>query len=89
MKIYCPHCTNNQHFLLPLWVRVTFRFNPDSSITILHTKQLESLEEKLTDQGKMSFGLTCKECGVDAEIEFNEYEASTETQRQQAALEDL
>lgn len=95
MKIYCPSCSsnninNNQSFLLPLWMRVTFRINPDGrEVTILHTKQLESLEEKLTDQGKTSWGLTCKECGADAVVEFREHESTLETQQQKTALEGL
>ncbi|MFC1555407.1 hypothetical protein ACFL7D_12300 [candidate division KSB1 bacterium] len=85
MKIYCQSCGNNKNFLLPLWVRVTFKFNTDGSISILHTKQLESLEEKITSKWQ----LTCKECGMEAEVEFNEYENIDEHKRQEHALEGL
>ncbi len=89
MLISCPSCTNCKDFLLPLWVRVTFKFNEDGTISILHTKQLESLEDKLTDQGKTSWQLTCKDCGEEAIIEFNEYEKTDELKQQEQALEGL
>ena len=86
MKIHCRSCTGNKHFLLPLWVRVTFKFNPDGSLSILHTKQLESLEEKITSK----WNLTCKECGSDdVNVEFNEYEKIDEHKQQKQALEGL
>jgi transcription elongation factor Elf1 len=89
MKIYCPSCGNKERFLIPLWVRCTFKFNEDGTLSILHVKQLESLEELLTDQGKTSYKLTCKQCGESAEIEFNEYENIDEQKRQIQALEGL
>ena len=89
MKISCPSCGNHSKFLIPLWVRATFQFNEDGTISILHVKQLESLEEKLTDQGKTSFVLTCKECGADAEINFNEYEQIDKESAERKALEGI
>jgi hypothetical protein len=84
MKITCSSCGNHNEFIVPLWVRCTFRFNEDGTITILHVKQLESLEEKLTNQN-----LTCPQCGNKAKVEFNEYEALEETMRARQALEAL
>ena len=89
MQINCLSCGNSKSFLLPLWVRTTFKINEDGTISILHVKQLESLEEKLTDQGKTSFALTCQECGGDAEVIFNEYALIDEETRQRQALEEL
>ncbi|MEE9167915.1 MAG: hypothetical protein V3U24_10715 [Candidatus Neomarinimicrobiota bacterium] len=89
MRITCRSCGNHRRFLIPLWVRCTFKFREDGTITILHVKQLESLEEKLAGQGKTSFNLTCQECGDEAEIVFNQYEAMDEEKRQRQALEGL
>ena len=89
MQITCPSCGNHKDFIMPLWVRTTFKFNEDGTLSILHVKQLESLEEKLTDQGKNSFDLTCQECGADANIVFNEYALIDEETRQRQALEGL
>jgi len=69
-------------------VRCTFKFCEDGNISVLHTRPLESLEEKLADQNRYP-ALTCKECGSDADITFNEYENTNEEQRQLAALEGL
>ena len=89
MRITCPSCGNHRNFLIPLWVRCTFKFNEDGTISILHVKQLESLEDKIVDQGKTSFTITCKECGADAEVVLNEYENLNEQKSQIAALEEL
>ena len=88
MHLYCPNsgCNNIKKFLIPLWVRCTFRFDDDGSIKILHLKQLESLEEKLAATGKNDFSLTCQECGEPAEIEFNPHETITEESAQKEAL---
>ena len=88
MKILCPCCGNHRKFLIPLWVRVTFKFTEEGTISILHVKQLESLEEKLTNQNTYPT-LTCQECGAEAEIDFNEYESLDEVHRQSMALEGL
>ena len=89
MKITCLSCGNQKSFLIPLWVRCTFRFNEDGTVSILHVKQLESLENKLADQGKSSLSLTCKECGEPAEINFNEYENVDEQKNQLEALKEM
>jgi len=67
---------------------VTFKFTEEGTISILYVKQLESLEEKLTNQNNYPT-LTCQECSADVEIDFNEFESLDEVQRQQAALEGL
>ena len=91
MHLYCPNsgCNNIKKFLIPLWVRCTFRFDDDGKIKILHLKQLESLEEKLAGTGKNDFSLTCQECGEPSEIEFNPHEMITEESAQKEALEGL
>jgi len=89
MQITCPSCGNHKDFLMPLWVRATFKTNEDGTLSILHTKQLESIEEKLTDQGKTSFALTCQECSADAKITFNEYEKINKNSNELSALEGL
>jgi len=67
---------------------VTFRFNDDGTISILHVKQLESLEEKLANQNSFP-SLSCRECGSEAEIDFNEFESIDNTNRELMALEAL
>ena len=57
MKITCPSCGNPDRFLVPLWVRVTFKFEDSGAISILHVRPLESLEEKIVDQGQAPQGL--------------------------------
>ena len=89
MQIHCRNCANTQNFVLPLWVRATFKIEEDGTISILHVRQLESLEEKLADQGKTSFSLTCSECGGDAEVLFDEYSTRDQESREKAALEAL
>ena len=89
MKITCPSCGSSSKFLIPLWVRTTFKFNEDGTVSILHVKPLESLEEKLTGQGTTSFALTCQECGADAEINFNEYEQLDKESTERKALEGI
>ena len=89
MQIRCQSCTNHKDFLMPLWVRATFKINEDGTLSILHTKQLESIEEKIVDQGKTSYALTCQECSGDAEITFNEYEKLNTSSREKHALEGL
>ena len=89
MQIHCRSCGNHKAFVIPLWVRATFKINEDGPLSILHTKQLESIEEKLTDQGKTSFALTCQECSADAKITFNEYEKINKNSNELSALEGL
>ena len=47
MQISCPNCQNEKSFIVPVWVRATFRFNDDDTISLLHTRFLEPVEEKL------------------------------------------
>ncbi len=89
MQIQCRSCSNHESFVVPLWVRATFKFEEDGTISILHVRELESLEEKLADQGKTSFALTCTECGGDAEVTFDEYSSKDQQSREKAALEAL
>ncbi len=89
MQIHCRSCDNQEAFIVPLWVRATFKFDEDGTISILHVRQLESLEEKLADQGKTSSALTCSECGGDAEVVFDEYSTRDQESREKAALEAL
>jgi hypothetical protein len=88
MRIDCQSCGKSNEFLLPLWVRTTFKFNEDGTLSILHVKPLESLEDKLTDNSSIR-ELSCKECGSnEIDMVFNEYE--TEKQDMEAtALEGL
>lgn len=79
MRISCKACGNDAQFRIPMWVRATFRFNEDGTITLLHTTPLESIEEKLTNQGLVG-SLKCSMCGAVADIDFNPEE--TEKQRQ-------
>jgi len=89
MQIHCRSCGNHKGFVIPLLVRATFKINEDGTLSILHTQQLESIEEKLTDQGKTSFALTCQECSADAKITFNEYEKINKNSNELSALEGL
>ncbi|MFC1583879.1 hypothetical protein ACFL4U_04255 [Candidatus Neomarinimicrobiota bacterium] len=90
MNIHCRSCNNQESFVLPLWVRATFKIEEDGTLSILHVRQLESLEEKLADQGKTSFSLTCSECGSDeVEVVFDEYSGQEQKRREIAALEAL
>ena len=82
MKIVCSKCENDKQFRLPLWVRATFRFNEDGTISLLHTTPLESLEEKLTNQ-RLVGALKCSLCGAVADIDFN----PDETMRQKQTVE--
>ena len=88
MEITCP-CGNNETFVIPLWCRTTFLIEETGAIKILHTKPLESLEEKLIDQGKSAFNLTCGECGDDdVRVQFHPVGTGQEV-REQKALEAL
>ena len=90
MEIHCLSCNNRESFVLPLWVRATFKIEDNGTISILHVRELESLEEKLADQGKTSFCLTCSECGSDeVQVVFDEYSSLEQEHREKAALEDL
>ena len=90
MYIRCQTCDNAQSFNMPLWARVTFRIEEDGTLSILHVKQLESLEEKLADQGRTSFSLSCSECGSDdVQVIFDEYAGMDQQRCEKAALESL
>lgn len=75
--------------MIPLWVRTIFKFTEEGTISILHVKPLESLEEKIVSQGKSTFYITCADCGADADIVFNEYESLSEELSQRQAMEGL
>ena len=86
MDITCQSCGRND-VVVPLWVKATFKFLDDGTITILHVKPLESLEEKLVDQDSE---ITCKHCGSnDIKIVFNQHEQVQTEDQEMAALEDL
>ncbi len=88
MEIKC-RCGNRESFALQLWARVTFMIEESGAIKILHTKPLESLEEKLVDQGRRSFNLTCSECGDDdVAVQFHQVGTGQEV-RERKALEAL
>ena len=56
-------CGNNRRFIVDVWVRITFRYNEDGSKSILDTRFLEAIEEKLVD-GE----IRCAMCGADAKL---------------------
>jgi len=88
MQIHCPECSNHRDFLISLWVRTTFKFNTDGSISILHVRPLEVLEEKLADQFT-SGAITCQACGAAAVVEFNAAEFADRVRAESAAVEAL
>ena len=88
MKIRCSMCDNQERFLLPLWIRATFRFNDDGTLTILHTRPLESLEEKLVNQ-KIQPVLKCAVCKAPAIIDLNPDSSKQVEIHQRAAVEAL
>jgi len=71
-----------------LWIRATFRFNEDGTITILHTRPLESLEEKLVNQNVQP-ALKCAICKAPAIIEMRSESNNVLEERQKAAMEAL
>jgi len=83
VKISCSKCGNDKQFRLPLWVRATFRFNEDGTISRLHTTPLESLEEKLTNQ-RLVGSLKCTMCGAVADADFDPEETSRQKQTVEA-----
>ncbi len=72
MKLTCPDCPDCKVFLIPLWVRATFKVEDDGTVTILHVRPLESLEEKLVEHGKTNLDITCSECGGEADLSFED-----------------
>jgi len=88
MKIKCTRCDNRERFIIPLWIRATFRFNEDGTITILYTRPLESLEEKLVNQNVQP-ALKCAICKAPAIIEMRSEKNDILEERQRAAMEAL
>lgn len=88
MNIECTMCDNRERFIIPLWIRATFQFNEDGTITILHTRPLESLEEKLVNQNVQP-ALKCAVCKAPAIIEMRSEKNDRLEERQQAAMEAL
>ena len=88
MNIKCTMCDNCERFIIPLWIRATFRFNEDGTITILHTRPLESLEEKLVNQ-KIQPALKCAVCKAPAIVELRSERTEVSEARQKAAMEAL
>ena len=88
MKIRCSNCDNKERFILPLWIRATFKFNDDGTITILHTRPLESLEEKLVNQNVQP-ALKCAVCKAPAIVEIRSERNNVLEERQRAAVEAL
>ncbi len=89
MQIQCRSCDNQKTFVLPLWVRATFKIEEGGAISILHVRQLEFLEEKLVDQASLA-ALNCSECGSnDVAVEFGEYGQADQNRRELLALEGL
>ena len=72
MKLTCPDCPDSKVFLVPLWVRATFKVEDNGTVTILHVRPLESLEEKLVEHGKTSLDITCSECGAEADLSLDD-----------------
>ncbi len=88
MNIKCTMCDNRERFIVPLWIRATFRFNEDGTITILHTRPLESLEEKLVNQNVQP-ALKCAVCRAPAIVELRSERNEVSEARQKAAMEAL
>ena len=84
MRLTCLDCPDNKVFLIPLWVRATFKVEDNGTVTILHVRPLESLEEKLVEHGKTSMDITCNECGGDADLSFDD--TSTRARLEEATL---
>lgn len=87
MRLTCPACPDSKVFLVPLWVRATFKVEDNGTVTILHVRPLESLEEKLVEHGKTTLDITCSECGAEADLSFEE--SSNQARLEQEALEGL
>ncbi len=88
MNIKCTMCDNRERFIIPLWIRATFKFNDDGTITILHTRPLESLEEKLVNQN-IQPALKCAICKSPAIVELHSEKNEASEVLQKAAVEAL
>ncbi len=86
MRLTCPDCPDNKVFLIPLWVRATFKVEDDGTVTILHVRPLESLEEKLIEHGKTSLDITCSECGGEADLSLIETSARARNEERALAM---
>lgn len=87
MQITCPYCGNTKHFLIPEWNKLTFRFDEQGEITVMHVRPTEALEHRLASE-YMS-GMTCTECGSDAAIDYHTYDNISEEQSQLMALKGM
>ncbi len=87
MRLTCPACPDNKSFLVPLWVRATFKVEDNGTVAILHVRPLESLEEKLVEHGKTTLDVTCSECGGAADLSLDG--ASTRARLEKEASESL
>jgi hypothetical protein len=47
MQIRCSRCQNDKRFTASVWVRTAVRFKDDGTLTLLHTRFLEPIEEKI------------------------------------------
>ncbi len=88
MNIKCTMCDNRERFIIPLWIRATFRFNEDGTLTILHTRPLESLEEKLVNQNVQP-ALKCAVCKAPAFVELYSERNEALEKHQRVAMEAL
>ena len=87
MKLTCPACPENKSFLVPLWVRATFKVEDNGTVTILHVRLLERLEEKLVEHGKTHLCFTCSDCAAAASLSLEG--AATRTRLKAEALATL
>jgi len=88
MNIKCTMCDNHERFIIPLWIRATFRFNEDGTISILHTRPLESLEEKLVNQN-IQLALKCAVCKAPAIVDLQSKSNEALEKHQRMAMEAL
>ena len=86
MRLTCPDCADNKAFLVPLWVRATFKVEDNGTVTILHVRPLESLEEKLVEHHKTSLDITCSECGGPADLSLDEAGTDSRLRLEEKAL---
>ena len=89
MQIHCRSCDNQKSFVLPLWTRATFKIEDNGSISIMHVRELEFIEEKLIDQAQTA-AINCTECGSnDVSLVIGEYAQADQNSRERLALESL
>ena len=79
MQIRCPQCQNEKSFIVPVWVRATFRFNDDDTMSLLHTRFLEPVEEKL-----IGGQVKCAVCKSYAVLEMESEQQTMEQQTMEA-----